>query len=119
MLARTVALGLLLVGCAHAPVEKPMASPTRAPLVSPSGQPPDSAPAPTPAPVGKPVDFAHDVLPILESGCRPCHFAGGKIYDRLPLDRPQTVRQLGPRLLTHIKDERSQATLRAFLAQSE
>jgi len=41
------------------------------------------------------------------------------MYDRLPFDRPETIRQLGPKLFTRIKDEGSQATIRRFLDQGQ
>ncbi|HEX9967819.1 MAG TPA: hypothetical protein VGB06_07725 [Solirubrobacterales bacterium] len=63
------------------------------------------------------MDFDAQVRPILEARCQPCHFAGGKMYERLPFDRPQTVHLLGEKLFTRIKDEREQALLRSFLAQ--
>jgi len=62
------------------------------------------------------VDFAADVLPIVDR-CRPCHFEGGKMYDQLPFDRPETIHLLGERLFTRIKGEDERATLRAFLAR--
>ena len=51
------------------------------------------------------VDFATQVRPILESGCTPCHFAGGTLYQRLPFDRPETIKTLGAKLFTRLKDE--------------
>ncbi len=41
------------------------------------------------------------------------------MYDKLPFDRAETIRTLGTALFTRIKDEREQATIRAFLAQAE
>jgi hypothetical protein len=41
------------------------------------------------------------------------------MYDRLPFDRPETIRQLGPKLFTRIKDADSQTTIRAFLSQGQ
>ncbi|HEX3555521.1 MAG TPA: hypothetical protein VIA62_20045 [Thermoanaerobaculia bacterium] len=73
-----------------------------------------SSPAPQPP---KPVGFATQIRPILEKRCQPCHFAGGKMYEKLPFDRPQTIRTLGEKMFTRIKDPREQAVLRAFLAQ--
>ena len=64
-----------------------------------------------------PVEFARDIRPILEAHCEPCHFTGGKMYARLPFDRPETIRKLGLKLFTRIKDEPSQATIRRFLGQ--
>jgi len=78
-----------------------------------------SSPAPQSALQTKaqPVDFEKQVRPILEAQCQPCHFPGGKMYERMPFDRPQTIRTLGTKMFTRIKDEREQAILRAFLAQ--
>jgi hypothetical protein len=74
-----------------------------------------SSPAPQTGP--KTGDFETQVRPILETRCQPCHFPGGKMYARMPFDRPQTIRSLGTKMFTRIKDEREQAILRAFLAQ--
>jgi hypothetical protein len=63
------------------------------------------------------VDFNTQVRPILESRCTPCHFAGGKMYERLPFDRPETIKQLGTKLFTRIKDENEQRLIREFLSQ--
>jgi hypothetical protein len=73
-----------------------------------------SSPSPQAA---QPVDFEKQVRPILEARCQPCHFTGGKMYGKLPFDRPQTIHTLGTKMFTRIKDEREQAILRAFLAQ--
>ena len=106
MLLRTALIGVLCGACAHAPAE----TASSAPLAS--------LPAVPPAQATTAAEFARDIRPILESRCQPCHFPGGRMYDRLPFDRPETIRQLGPKLFTRIKDESSQATIRAFLSQS-
>jgi hypothetical protein len=63
------------------------------------------------------VDFAADVEPILKAKCQPCHFSGGKVYDKLPFDRPETIKILGTKLFTRIQDENQRKIIRAFLAQ--
>ena len=65
----------------------------------------------------RPVDFHRDVRPMLEARCQPCHFAGGKMYGKLPFDRPETIVRLGTKLFTRIKDERQRAVIRQFLAE--
>ena len=60
-------------------------------------------------------DFT-SVHSILHYRCRPCHFEGGQMYDRLPFDREDTVVLLGERLFTRIKDEGEQTAIRRFLA---
>jgi hypothetical protein len=62
------------------------------------------------------VTFKHDVQPILESRCMPCHFSGGKMYATLPFDKPETIVRLGEKLFTRIRDPKSQAVIRQFLA---
>ncbi|MFY9826287.1 MAG: hypothetical protein WAM82_33295 [Thermoanaerobaculia bacterium] len=75
------------------------------------------ASSPAPQPRTQPVDFQTQIRPILEKRCQPCHFAGGKMYDKMPFDRPQTIHTLGEKMFTRIKDPKEQAVLRAFLAE--
>ena len=64
------------------------------------------------------VDFETQLKPIFKSKCMPCHFQGGQMYDRLPFDRPETIRKLGTRLFTRIKEENDRRLIEEFLAQS-
>ena len=64
------------------------------------------------------VDFDTQLKPIFKSKCMPCHFSGGQMYDRLPFDRPETVRKLGTRLFTRIREEDNRRLIEDFLAQS-
>jgi hypothetical protein len=107
----------LLSGCSPSPARRSVAPPGPEPAaVAP--EPPAAAVSPA-SRVRPPhaVDFAHDVRPILEARCQPCHFPGGKMYDRLPFDQAQTVRDLGPKLFTRIKTPEEQEAIRQFLAQ--
>ena len=63
------------------------------------------------------VDFATQIRPILESRCQPCHFPGGKVYERLPFDRPETINALGTKLFTRIKDESERRLISDFLSK--
>jgi hypothetical protein len=72
--------------------------------------------APVSTPVTK-VDFATQVEPLLRSKCEGCHFSGGKMYDKLPFDRPETIRKLGTKLFTRISDENDRKIIREFLSQ--
>lgn len=90
-------------GCAHLNVETKAAStPT--------------APAATAAPAR--VDFPTQIKPILQAKCQPCHFRGGKVYAQMPFDRPETIKTLGTKLFTRIKDENERRLIRDFLAQN-
>jgi hypothetical protein len=69
------------------------------------------------APASARVDFATQIKPIFEAKCQPCHFNGGTMYQRLPFDRPETIKTLGTKLFTRIKDENQRSLIRDFLSQ--
>jgi uncharacterized membrane protein len=62
-------------------------------------------------------DFDKEIKPILQSRCMPCHFQGGKVYDKMPFDKPETVTTFGEKMFTRIKDEKEQRMIREFLAR--
>jgi hypothetical protein len=63
------------------------------------------------------IDFDTQIKPIFAARCQPCHFSGGVMYERLPFDRPETIKKLGTKLFTRIKDEKQQRLIREFLEQ--
>lgn len=74
--------------------------------------------APACAPTAKArIDFETQLQPIFKSKCMPCHFSGGKMYDRLPFDKPETIRKLGVRLFTRIKEQNDRRLIEDFLNQ--
>src|SRR5215510_943391 len=64
------------------------------------------------------IDFETQLKPIFKSKCMPCHFSGGKVYERLPFDKPETIRKLGAKLFTRIKEESDRRLIEEFLAQA-
>jgi hypothetical protein len=64
------------------------------------------------------VDFETQLKPIFKSKCMPCHFSGGQMYERLPFDKPETIRKLGTRLFTRIKEENDRRLIEDFLTQA-
>ena len=64
------------------------------------------------------VSFETDIQPILKAKCQSCHFPGGRMYDKLPFDRAETIRKLGTKLFTRIRDEHDQKLIKQFLSQS-
>lgn len=64
------------------------------------------------------VDFETQLKPIFKSKCMPCHFSGGKMYDRLPFDKPETIRKLGTKLFTRITEENDRRLIEDFLTQT-
>ena len=65
------------------------AAPARAPNVAETPTPFVAAAADEPT--MHPATFQATVAPILSTRCAPCHFPGGKMYARLPFDRPATL----------------------------
>ena len=64
--------------------------------------------------------FETQVKPLLVARCSPCHFEGGKVFEKLPFDRAETIRKLGAtRMFTRITEEHDRAILRAFLSEPE
>ena len=107
---------LIVLGCAPGRLAGP-------PTAAHEGAPPASSPGPSPAaspspsPTPERIDFASQVRPVLEERCTPCHFPGGRMYDRLPFDQEGTIRVLGTQMFTRLKDPVEQDLLRNFLAQ--
>ena len=64
------------------------------------------------------IDFETQLKPVFKSKCMPCHFSGGQMYDRLPFDKPETIRKLGVRLFTRIKEKNDRHLIEDFLNQS-
>jgi hypothetical protein len=91
---------------------------TQAPATPPAERSPERQPVKAPPPAiaaASTSEFDRDVRPILEKQCRPCHFTGGVMYEKLPFDRAETIRHLGEKLFTRIKAPHEQAAIRAFL----
>jgi len=89
-------------------------------MAKPAGKPDSvsSANVSTSSAEKAPVDFDTQVKPIFQSKCMPCHFNGGQMYKSLPFDKPETIRKLGTRLFTRIKENDDRRLIEAFLTQS-
>ena len=92
MRPRLIAIGLVLAACSHPHAQRKLEP--QASSQSPAREAQDQA-APT-APTTPGVEFKRDVQPIMQSRCQPCHFPGGKMYDRPHL-------RLAERLLARAK----------------
>ena len=89
-------------------------------VVKPAGTTSIASPAPALAdstPKAR-VDFESQLKPIFKAKCMPCHFSGGQVYDRLPFDKPETIRKLGVKLFTRIKEEHDRRLIEDFLTQT-
>ena len=114
VVATVFALGCLLSCCACARTQaesKVRSSMTAAPATT------NTSAATDPAKKPERIDFATQIKPIFQARCQPCHFNGGKVYEKMPFDRPETIRTLNTKLFTRIKDENERRLIRDFLAQ--
>jgi len=65
------------------------------------------------------IDFKKEVQPILIKRCSPCHFPGGKMYERLPFDTSITILQKKDGILRRIKDEPDNTIIRKFIDENQ
>ena len=73
----------------------------------------------SPAPPGGVSKWEAEVAPIFATRCQPCHFTGGVMHDKLPFDDPATIRKLGKKTFSRIRDEKERALITAFLAEKK
>ena len=69
------------------------------------------------APAGKPadtIDFTKHIQPIFVARCSPCHFTGGKMYQKMPFDSASTILSHETGIMRRIKDEKEKSLLIGF-----
>ena len=66
---------------------------------------------------GDTIDFTKQIQPVLVSHCSPCHFPGGKMYERLPFDKDTTIVAHEAGILRRIKGD-DNALIKAFVRQN-
>ena len=62
------------------------------------------------------IDFTTQVQPILVKNCSPCHFTGGKMYEKMPFDKDTTIINHQAGILKRIKGEEN-TLIRSFVEQ--
>jgi hypothetical protein len=72
-----------------------------------------------PASIEKKLDFEKDVLPVLVQNCSPCHFPGGKMYERLPFDKEATILTNSDKILKRVDKDEKKAAIKEFILQSD
>jgi len=65
------------------------------------------------------IGFEKQVKPIFVKNCSPCHFTGGKMYDKLPFDKDTTILNHHEAILKRIKNEEENAILKNFVLQNK
>jgi len=114
----TAALLISLLGQGCAPGRVASGPPAASDAARPASTPaPSPSVSPSPSPTPERIDFAKQILSMLEEKCSPCHFPGGRMYERLPFDRQETIQTLGKATLTRLRDPVDQELMRTFLEQ--
>ena len=62
------------------------------------------------------INFSTQIQPILIKNCSPCHFTGGKMYERLPFDKDTTILNHETGILRRIKGDEA-SLIKAFIQQ--
>lgn len=66
-------------------------------------------------PVADTISFSAQIQPILQNRCSPCHFSGGKMYEKMPFDQPKTLLEHSEGMLKRFKDENENRLLKQFV----
>jgi len=64
------------------------------------------------------IDFEKEVLPVLVKNCSPCHFTGGKMYDKLPFDKETTLINNAEKILKRVEKDEKKAIVKEFILQN-
>ena len=59
------------------------------------------------------------IQPIFEKHCNPCHFPGGKMYEKMPFDNPKTILNHEAGILRRIKDAEENERIKEFVRLSK
>jgi hypothetical protein len=63
------------------------------------------------------LNYQMQIQPIFEKDCSPCHFSGGKMYDKMPFDKGETIINHEGGILKRIKDEKDVALIKEYILQ--
>ncbi len=74
-------------------------------------------PATTNATVSDTISFAAQIQPILQTRCNPCHFPGGKMYEKMPFDAAKTIIDHSEGILKRIDEGEDGRLMKQFLEQ--
>ncbi|MFN0173133.1 MAG: hypothetical protein ACKVU0_00700 [Saprospiraceae bacterium] len=61
--------------------------------------------------------YSWEIQPILEKGCSPCHFPGGKMYDPMPFDQAKTILDHKSGMLKRFNKPEEKQLMERFFAE--
>ncbi len=65
------------------------------------------------------INFKKQIQPILEKNCSPCHFPGGKMYEKLPFDKGETIVDHEAAIFKRLKNEEDLSLVKQYLRQKK
>jgi hypothetical protein len=65
------------------------------------------------------INFKTQVQPILEKNCSPCHFPGGKMYEKLPFDKGETIVNHQTVIFKRLKKEEDISLIKQYIQQNK
>ena len=63
--------------------------------------------------------FKKDIQPILQKNCSPCHFAGGKMYAKMPFDKVETIISHEAGAIKRFSDKKEKELLKQFIENNK
>ena len=64
------------------------------------------------------IHYKTQVQPIFEKNCSPCHFPGGKMYEKLPFDKAETIINHEAGIFKRLKKEEDIALIKQYVQQN-
>lgn len=68
-------------------------------------------------PIPDSISFTSHIIPLLQQKCSPCHFEGGKMYERMPFDKSATLIGHATGIVKRFNDENEKALLKKFIRE--
>ena len=65
------------------------------------------------------VNFKTQVQPILVKNCSPCHFPGGKQYEKLPFDKGETIVTHEPGVFKRLKGQDDVKLVKQYIDENK
>jgi len=65
------------------------------------------------------INFITQLQPILQKNCSPCHFIGGKMYEKMPFDQGETIISHEACISKRFKNENELTILKQFIQQNK
>jgi hypothetical protein len=63
------------------------------------------------------VNYNTEVLPVLQKNCSPCHFTGGKMYEKMPFDNSLTILSHEAGVLKRFNNKPEADLIKQFIQQ--